>query len=319
MPHSKLIDALYESAGVNPHSLRGDAGIARIEVHHNRVLGLHLLPGLEVDATEDAEGISAEIRVTEETVIDKPIQVCFGMMPETGVQRINLDIQIERGARAGIIAHCIFPNARKIRHLMDASLTIGPGAEYAYFERHVHGAEGGVVVVPKSKVYVCEDARYQTDFELIRGRVGRIEIDLEVTVEARAVADVTARISGRGDDEILIDERAHLVGEYARGVLKSHIALRDTACADIRNTLIATAAFARGHVDCKEIVQGDAVARATPVVEVRHPQAHVTHEAAIGSVDSKQLETLMSRGINEEEAVDLIIQGLLGRSGGPGA
>jgi hypothetical protein len=37
----------------------------------------------------------------------------------------------------------------------------------------------------------------------------------------------------------------------------------------------------------------------------------VTHEAAIGSVDSKQLQTLMSRGLTEEKAVDLIIQGLL--------
>ena len=50
---------------------------------------------------------------------------------------------------------------------------------------------------------------------------------------------------------------------------------------------------------------------ATPVVEVKHPKAHVTHEAAIGSVDTKQLETLMSRGLGEEEAIDLIVQGLL--------
>ena len=32
--------------------------IARIEVHANRVLGVHLVPGLEVDATERSDGIS---------------------------------------------------------------------------------------------------------------------------------------------------------------------------------------------------------------------------------------------------------------------
>ncbi|MCR4397120.1 MAG: SufD family Fe-S cluster assembly protein, partial [Candidatus Saccharicenans sp.] len=31
----------------------------------------------------------------------------------------------------------------------------------------------------------------------------------------------------------------------------------------------------------------------------------------IGSVDSKQLQTLMARGLSEDEAVDLIIEGLL--------
>jgi len=316
VPNNQLIDALYESIGVNPHQLRGRADIARIEIHHNRVLGVHLLPGLQVDANEKPDGIEAVIRLTRGTRIEKPIQVCFGMIPEDGLQRIELEIIVEEDARAGIVAHCTFPNARRIRHEMDAVLRIGAGAEYAYFERHVHGVEGGVVVVPKSKVYVGEGARYQTDFELIRGRVGEIDIDVDVTAEAHSTSEVTARIRGAGDDRIAIRESAHLVGEHARGVLTSNIALRDRAQAIIYNTLTASAPYARGHVDCKEIVQDEAVAKAVPIVEVNHPKAHVTHEAAIGSVDSKQLETLMSRGLDEDQAVDLIIQGLLG--GTPG-
>lgn len=284
----------------------------RIEIHHNRVLGVHLVPGLEVDAKEQKDGIEAKILVTRGAIIEKPIQVCFGMIPPSGLQQIVLDVQIEPQASAGIVAHCTFPNARRIRHEMNAVLTIGEGARYAYFERHVHGVDGGVVVVPKSKVRVCEGARYQTDFELIRGRVGQIDIDVEVTGEARSVSEITARVSGVADDRISIKETAHLTGEYARGVLTSNIALRDYARAEVYNTLIASAPYARGHVDCKEIVQGHAVAKAVPIVEVNHPKAHVTHEAAIGSVDSKQLETLMSRGLDEDDAVNLIIQGLLG-------
>jgi hypothetical protein len=67
-------------------------------------------------------------------------------------------------------------------------------------------------------------------------------------------------------------------------------------------------------VDCKEIVQDEGQARAVPVVDVKHPKAHVTHEAAIGSVDNKQLETLMAHGLDEDEATDLIIEGLLSPS-----
>jgi Fe-S cluster assembly scaffold protein SufB len=37
----------------------------------------------------------------------------------------------------------------------------------------------------------------------------------------------------------------------------------------------------------------------------------VTHEAAIGTVNRKELETLMARGLSEKEAVDLIIRGML--------
>ncbi len=131
---------------------------------------------------------------------------------------------------------------------------------------------------------------------------------MEVIGEAHSVSEVSARISGSGDDRIEIRETARLIGDCARGVLATNIALRNRAQAAICNTLVASAPYARGHVDCKEIVQDQAVAKAVPIVEVNHPKAHVTHEAAIGSVDSKQLETLMSRGLDEDQAVDLIIQ-----------
>ena len=53
------------------------------------------------------------------------------------------------------------------------------------------------------------------------------------------------------------------------------------------------------------------IARAIPVVYVNDKQAKVTHEAAIGSIDKKQMQTLMARGLNEEEAVDVIVKGVL--------
>jgi hypothetical protein len=64
-------------------------------------------------------------------------------------------------------------------------------------------------------------------------------------------------------------------------------------------------------MDCTEIVRGRAEARNIPIVVVRDDRARVTHEAAIGSVGRRELETLMARGLSEEEAVDVIIRGML--------
>ena len=61
------------------------------------------------------------------------------------------------------------------------------------------------------------------------------------------------------------------------------------------------------HVDCMEIVQGQAKASAIPIVRVFHPEAKLTQEAAIGSVDKKELETLMARGLSPEQAVEMIV------------
>lgn len=73
----------------------------------------------------------------------------------------------------------------------------------------------------------------------------------------------------------------------------------------------AHARGARGHVDCMEIVQGQGHAGAIPIVQVFHLEAKVTHEAAIGNVDKKELETLMARGLAPEQAVELIVSGIL--------
>lgn len=308
MNNNELIARLYESLGES-HLMAPD--VAHVEIHGNRVLGLHLVPGLDVQAEELEDGIRAWITVKENTRIEKPVRVCFGMLPETGIQKINMTTRLEDNTAISIVASCTFPNAVDVRHTMEADIHIGKNAEYAYLERHVHGDAGGVTVVPQAVVHLDEGARFRTDFELIKGRVGHIDMDYEAFCGPHSILEMSARVNGTHDDYIAINEKAHLQGEGAHGVLMTNIAVRDNATAKIQNTMAASAPDARGHVDCKEIVQGNATASAIPVVEVRHPRAHVTHEASVGSVDSKQLETLMSRGLTEDEATDMIIQGLL--------
>lgn len=310
--NAQLISDLYNSISADPHQLK-DPNVAHMEVNHNRVLGMNAVPGLHIDVDELDDGISAVIRLDEGTVVANPVHLCFGMLPKEGIQRIILDVEIESNARISLLAHCTFPFAVDVQHIMDGKIRIGEGAEYRYFERHVHSPSGGIQVIPKAVVDVGKNAVFKTEFELLKGRVGMIDIDYEATCHERSLLDMSARVSGRADDHIKIRETAHLVGEYAKGVLTSKIAVRDQARAEVYNKLTARAAFARGHVDCKEIIQDQGQAQAIPIVDVRHPKAHVTHEAAIGSVDSKQLETLMSRGLSEDDAVEVIIGGLLSR------
>jgi Fe-S cluster assembly scaffold protein SufB len=89
------------------------------------------------------------------------------------------------------------------------------------------------------------------------------------------------------------------------------VAVRDQARSQVHTTAEGNAPGAVGHMDCTEIVRDGAEARNIPVVVVRDDQARVTHEAAIGSVSKKELETLMARGLDEDEAVDIIIRGML--------
>jgi Fe-S cluster assembly scaffold protein SufB len=125
------------------------------------------------------------------------------------------------------------------------------------------------------------------------------------------VTELTAKVFGHADDRISIKEEVILSGENARGLIKTRVALEDEATAEITGITEGNAPGARGHVDCMEIVKDNAIARAIPIVSVRNPLAKVTHEAAIGSVDRKQLETLMAHGLTPDEAVEMIVKGIL--------
>lgn len=307
------LDALmkaYGDAGGDKAILENNE-IAHLVANGHKLLSMNSVAGLEVDANETLTGISAKVTVKEGMKIKNPVHLCFGVMHKKGTQKIRMDVTLEKNSSAHFIAHCIFPNAEKVRHIMDAVVDIGEGAEMRYSETHYHGLYGGIEVIPKSVVKIGKNGRYFTDFTLTTGRVGKLGMDYTVEAGENAVTELTARVFGHANDDINIKEKVVLAGKNARSIIKTRVAIEDEATAEVTGITEGNAAGARGHVDCMEIVKDNAVASAVPIVKVTNPLAKVTHEAAIGSVDKRQMETLMAHGLTPEEAVDVIVKGIL--------
>ena len=305
----ELMQAFGEAGG--DKGALADTGIAHLSVSGSNILSAREVEGIDVHAREMRNGISAKVTVREGVKLQKPVHLCFGVLHKKGTQKIEMDVKLEKNSSATFIAHCIFPKAEKVRHLMYAVVDIGEGAEMRYSETHYHGLYGGIEVVPKLMVIVGKNGRFYTDFTLVNGRVGKLAIDYDVTAGENAVVELVARVFGHANDDVKIREKVTLAGENARGLIKARVAIEDEATAEVKGITEGNAAGARGHVDCMEIVKDRAVAKAIPAVSVTHPLAKVTHEAAIGSVDKRQLETLMAHGLSSEEAVDVIVKGIL--------
>ena len=304
-----LMNAFVDAGG--DKAILADKDIAHLVASGHKILSARDIDGLEVNAKESLTGISVEVTVKKGMKIKNPVHLCFGILHKEGTQKIKMAVHFEENASAHFIAHCIFPNAEKVTHIMDAVAEIGEGAEMKYSETHYHGSYGGIEVIPKSIVNVGKNGRYFSDFTLISGRVGKLDIDYRVETGENAVTELIAKVFGHADDKITIKEEVVLSGENARGLIKTRVALEDDASAEITGITEGKAAGARGHVDCMEIVKDNATAKAIPIVSVTNPLSKVTHEAAIGSVDKRQLETLMAHGLTPEEAVDVIVKGVL--------
>jgi len=308
--YEALLEA-YGRAGGNLDALENKE-VGNLIIHKNKVLNVSEVDGIKVETKETESGVSIYFLVEEGAKIEYPVHLCFGVLPKEGLQEIMLRVEAQNNSEVNVIAHCIFPNAVDVIHKMDADIKIGDNAKFSYRETHYHGEFGGTKVIPKAKIVVGKGAVWESTFSLIQGSVGLLDYDFEIFGDEKSISELLVKVFGKKEDDISIVEKIHLNGQGARGLAKSRLVLNDNAKAMVRGETYGNAPFARGHVDCLEIVNGDGViARAIPVVYVNDKQAKVTHEAAIGSVDKKQMQTLMARGLNEEEAVDIIVKGIL--------
>jgi Fe-S cluster assembly scaffold protein SufB len=311
---SKEFEALaeaYETSGGNTAYLL-DKKSASLVVSHNKIIGKNEIPGVRIEGTETPTGANAKITVDPGTVLEKPVHLCFGIIPKEGIQEIISEFDIGDEASVTFLAHCTFPNAVKVRHVMDAKIRVGKNAEMTYSETHFHGESGGIEVLPVVKVVVDEGGILKNEFKLINGSVGQLRVDYEGDLKKDAVCEFDAKIYGKNDDRISVKESIFLNGVNARGLAKSRIVSSDRCQSEVIGEVVGNAPYSRGHVDCVEIIKGkEARASAIPRLVVVDDRSQLTHEAAIGSLDKKQVETLMAHGLNEDEAVDVVVRGML--------
>jgi Fe-S cluster assembly protein SufB len=71
-----------------------------------------------------------------------------------------------------------------------------------------------------------------------------------------------------------------------------------------------SAANARNYTQCDSLLLGSHCAAHTfPYIEVKQPSARVEHEATTSRIGEDQLFYLQSRGLAQEEAVSMIVNG----------
>jgi Fe-S cluster assembly scaffold protein SufB len=307
---SMIVDT-FEKSGGDKNLLQSNK-VASMVVVGNKIIMKNVVDGIRVQAKELENGVEVHLFIEDNVKMEYPVHLCFGVIHKSGDQRIISHYHIGDNASVEFLAHCTFPKAENVRHIMEAQIKIGDNSKVKYNEVHFHGPEGGIEVLPKAHIKLGKNSIYASEFRLVEGRVGRFDLDYTVDVGEKSVAELNAKLFGKGEDKIKIRERIHLNGEASKGIAKSRIVNTEKSSSEILGEVIGNGPYSRGHIDCTEIVEGDyASASAVPLVKVTHPLAKVTHEASIGSVDKQQMETLMARGLTEDEAIDVIVKGLL--------
>lgn len=293
------------------------------------VADLHEIPAGAYNIRKNGEGFSRNSTANIEIVSkkDKPgidIIVAPGtknesvhipvIITETGINDLVYnDFYIGDDADVLIVAGCGIHNSgdEKSRHDGIHTFHIGKNAHIKYVEKHYGEGDGKgerilnpVTVVEQDENSVCEMEMVQ-----IKGVDSTVR-DTKAYLGAGAKLIVTERLLTHGTQYARSDIDVYLNGEDASSQIISRSVAKDESKQIFHPNAIGNAKC-RAHVQCDSIIMDTATVSSIPAITANSADAQIIHEAAIGKINNDQLIKLMTFGMSEEEAEEVIINGFL--------
>ncbi|MBQ6862963.1 MAG: SufD family Fe-S cluster assembly protein [Clostridia bacterium] len=276
-------------------------------------------------------GLSAERKVTETvditTKTDKPgIDITIKpfakdetvhipvIITESGhAETVYNDFYIGEGAVVTIIAGCGIHNSGcdESRHDGVHRFFIGKNAQVKYVEKHYGDGDGtgGKMMNPATKIYMESGSLCEMESVQIRG-IDSTKRTTDAVLADNARLVVTERLMTHGEQVAESEMTVELNGSGASAQIISRSVAKDTSSQVFFPNAVGNAAC-RAHIQCDSILMDNAKIRSVPAITANHPDAQIVHEAAIGRINNDQLLKLMTFGIDEQEAENIIIEGFL--------
>lgn len=278
---------------------KNGAGEAQSSTENVSVTSKTDKPGIDIRVKPGAKGEKVYIPV---------------IITKTGVsERVYNDFYIGEGAEVEIIAGCGIHNSgcSESRHDGVHRFFIGKNAKISYVEKHYGegSGSGGRTLNPEAEVFLEENAVCVMENVQIKG-VDSAKRTTRVKLGRNAKFTITERLMTHGSQTADSDIYVELNGEGASAQIISRSVAKNFSEQTFLSRAVGNAPC-RAHVQCDSIIMDGAKVRSVPEISANNADAQLVHEAAIGRINSGQLLKLMTLGMTEEEAENVIIEGFL--------
>ncbi len=223
------------------------------------------------------------------------------------------DFYIGENADVLIVAGCGIHNAtcKKSEHNGVHTFHLGKNSKVEYIERHIGegDGEGEKVLNPITKIILEENSHMIMESTQLGGVSSTIR-KTTAKVGKNAILSIKENILTTDKQWAKTDFKVELLGENSRAEIVSHSVARDNSVQEFKSNMIGKAECF-GHVECDGMLLDNAVITSTPTVSALNNRSSLVHEASIGKISGEAMVKLMSLGLTEKEAEDVIIEGFL--------
>jgi len=251
------------------------------------------------------------IRAKAGVKIDMPVQSCLIMKKNQTVQNVHNIIIAEEGSELHIITGCATPsNVEQSLHLGVSEFYVKKNAQLSF--TMVHRWSENTDVRPRSAAIVEENGTYISSYALLSPLKSIQTFPKVRLVGSGAKSDLYSIIYGTKNSKYDIGGLLSLEVPRTSGKVISRSIATDSSEIIARGDLVGLSSQTKARLECDGLLISDsAVIRAVPMLVARAEGAELSHEATVGKVGAEQLNYLMSRGLDEEEATSLIIRGFV--------
>ena len=265
---------------------------------------------IDIVSKEDKSGM--DIYVKENTlfgIVHIPV-----IITESGLTDVVYnDFHIGKNANVIIMAGCGIHNDlhQTSEHDGIHRFYLEENAKVKYVEKHYGEGKGTgkKVLNPTTEIYMKKGSKMTMDSVQIKGvddtlRITKAELDTNTSLE------IIEKILTTGKQTAKTEFIVNLNGENSSVHVTSRSVAEGSSYQEFTSNINGnTKCFA--HVECDAIIKDAGKVKAIPEIYAKNVDANLIHEAAIGKIAGDQLKKLMTLGLNEKEAEEVIIKGFL--------
>ncbi|MGD8780883.1 MAG: SufD family Fe-S cluster assembly protein [Ignavibacteria bacterium] len=250
------------------------------------------------------------IRVRKNVIVDMPLYTAMFMHKEMSTMCIHNIVVLEEGAQLHLVTGCASGCTLKAGlHIAVSEHFVGKRAKLTNTMIHNWGTD--FIIRPRTATIVEEGGTFVSNYYSVKPPK-HIQTNPFTHLKGRnANAKYMTILAALPDTYCDIGGTVQMDGENSGAELVAR-AVNYGGTVVQTGLLIGAAKDTKAHVDCSGLMLSDkGIIEAIPGLRAMHPDARMSHEAAIGRINIGEVNYLQSKGLDEMQAIALIIRGFL--------
>ncbi len=249
------------------------------------------------------------IRTKKGAKIKEPVQSCLFIKGEKIGQSVHNIIVVEEDSEVHIITGCATSHkVQSALHLGISEFYVKKGGKLTF--TMVHNWSEKVEVRPRTVGIVEEGGVFQSNYILLKP-VKSVQSFPTIYLNGKgSIARFNSILVAHPGSYINSGNKIVLNAPDTRGEIISR-AITTGGELIAPGVIEANSVPAKGHLECKGLILSDGIIHAIPELKGTKEGVELSHEAAVGKIAQEEIEYLMARGLDEDEATSTIVRGFL--------